>query len=74
MLNKKTGTRKNSQVSRDVHLVHGLYDELDLLPLKLENLPAFEVAAAECGARDDIPCQVLHLWPNIKLAWLLVSY
>jgi len=64
--------KKSSQVSRDVKLVHGLNDELNLLPLKLEDPPAFEVAAAECGARDDIPSQVLHLRPHIHLARLSI--
>jgi hypothetical protein len=54
-----------------VKLVHGLDDELDLLPLELEDPPAFEVAAAERGARDDVPRQVLHLRPHVHLARLL---
>ena len=51
-----------------MYLVHGEHGELHLLPLKLENPPALEVAAAEGGARDDIPCQVLHVGPHIYLA------
>ena len=50
-----------------MYLVHGQHSELDLLPLKLEYPPAFEVAAAERGAGDDIPCQVLHIRPDIYL-------
>jgi len=73
-IDKQEMERKSSssQVSRDVKLVHGLNDELNLLALKLEDPPAFEVAAAERRARDDIPCQVLHLRPHIHLARLSI--
>jgi len=41
---------------------------LSLLCLQLENPPPLEVAAAECGARNDVPGEVLELRPNIQLA------
>jgi hypothetical protein len=56
-----------------MYLVHGLQDEQDLLPLKLEYPHALEVAASECGAGDDIPCQVLHMRPDIYRAWKITA-
>jgi hypothetical protein len=68
-IEKRLLITKNSHVTRDMYLVHGEHGELDLLPLKLEYPSAFKVAAAECGAGDDIPRQILHIRPDIDLAW-----
>jgi len=39
-----------------------------MLGLELENPSTFKVAAAKCGAGDDISCEGLELRPDVQLA------
>ena len=59
---------RNLHVSRNAKLLNDGHEALSLLVLQLENLPSFKVAAAECGARDDISGEGLKLRLHIQLA------
>jgi hypothetical protein len=57
----------NSHVTRNHNLPKVGHDKLSLLGLHLENPSSFVVAAAECGARNDVSGEVLQLRPNVQL-------